>query len=189
MTPPASGFMADSSMPGTLSLRVTARVAPDLWQLRLRRSDPRQHKAVGEALGGILPEALAIAELPRGAALWTGPGEWMLEGDFGAAAPLVEPAAMGPWLLLRIGSGLVRHDLEGSACEILLSKGCGIDLHPDGFPPGRCVRTLFAGMALVIARFGLDRFSLYCELSLAGHLRGWLEEACAEFGTDWEEAR
>ena len=55
--------------------------------------------------------------------------------------------------------------------------GCGIDMHPNAFMTGQCVRTHFANVALLIVAVEDDYFNLYVDRSLARYLRDWLSKA------------
>jgi sarcosine oxidase subunit gamma len=70
----------------------------------------------------------------------------------------------------------------------LLSKGCGLDLHPRFFAPDQCARTRFAQIPVVIDCLnGPSRFELYVARSHLSYLHSWLVDAAAEFDVSASE--
>lgn len=69
-------------------------------------------------------------------------------------------------------------EVAGPSVRDVLSKGCGIDLHPRTLFAGRCVRTRFAQIPLVIDCVqDPDRFELYAGRSYTHYLKDWLLDA------------
>jgi sarcosine oxidase subunit gamma len=78
--------------------------------------------------------------------------------------------------------GLTAFRLQGPLTRELLSKGCGLDLHPQSLPPGRCARTRLAQIPVVMDF--LDDSSdidLYVARSYGAYLHSWLTDAAAEW--------
>jgi sarcosine oxidase subunit gamma len=71
--------------------------------------------------------------------------------------------------------------MQGRVAREVLSKGCGLDLHPHTFPAGRCARTRFAGLAVTLDCVQPERFELYVARSYSSYLHAWLLDAGAEF--------
>ncbi|HKU16004.1 MAG TPA: sarcosine oxidase subunit gamma family protein [Steroidobacteraceae bacterium] len=72
--------------------------------------------------------------------------------------------------------------LRGRAMREVLSKGCGLDLHPLAFPPGRCARTRFAHIPLIVEHVDDGQgFDLHVARSYARWLADWLRDAALEF--------
>jgi sarcosine oxidase subunit gamma len=81
-----------------------------------------------------------------------------------------------------LSSGLKALRLEGPESREVLSKGCGLDLHPRVFPPGRCTRTRLAQLAVILdCNSSAPRFDLYVGRSYFSWLHAWLKDAAAEF--------
>ena len=59
----------------------------------------------------------------------------------------------------------------------VLAMGCGIDLHPDVFQTGQCVRTNFAMVPLFIVAVGDNQFDLYLDRSFTHYLVDWCNDA------------
>jgi hypothetical protein len=64
-----------------------------------------------------------------------------------------------------LSCGLRALRLEGPTTRELLSKGCGLDLHPDSFPAGRCTRTRLASFIAAI----LSRASISTSVAATSH--------------------
>jgi sarcosine oxidase, subunit gamma len=134
--------------------------------------------------------ALSDAELPRkvgttvpGAVrvLCIAPTEWLVISHVQGASNLRE--AFSPGLLAEGGvlvdltDGIAAFEVEGAAARDVLAQGCGLDFHAKSFPPGRCARTRFAQIAVVIDCIDESRFELYVSRSYAHYLQAWLLDA------------
>jgi len=131
---------------------------------------------VGAALAG---SALGAELLPAIFALCLGPGEWFLL-SFEQPAQQLLAALARPHpsaVLVDLTAALATFELSGSSTRDLLAMGCGLDLHPSSFPPGRCARTRFAQIALIVHCRGATRFELHVGRSYAGYLEEWLRDA------------
>ena len=109
-------------------------------------------------------------------AFWLAPGQWLLVGQ--DRAP---PSTVG--FVSEVGDGLAVFELSGPAARDILAMGCALDLDGPGLAPGRCARTNFAELhVLLYAHGSRDRFRLHVERQFALHLAEWLEcaaTACA----------
>lgn len=114
-------------------------------------------------------------------ACWLGPDQWLLASDTQPAVTLIGKVngalsaqlhAVTDW-----SSGYACIELKGSAARTVLAMGCGVDMHPQAFKAGQCVRTLFAGVSLLIVAVSANGFELYLERSLAGYFETWLAAA------------
>jgi len=138
--------------------------------------------------------ALAGLELPSqvGATLSSpirtlcvGPGEWLIMSHKYQASrlrELLEPdLAKYGLALVDLTDGLAGLDILGGATREVLSKGCGLDLHPRSFPVGRCARTRFAQIPAVVECLDEQRFELHVARSYLQYLHSWLLDAAIEF--------
>lgn len=136
--------------------------------------------------GRILPNEVGATLAGSMGVLCIGPGDWLVVSR-GYTDPAVrqeiEPDAQKEGLVLvDLSDGLAGLGLRGSATRELLSKGCGLDLHPGNFPAGRCARTRFAQIPVVVACLDEDfRFELYVGRSYLQYLHDWLTDAAVEF--------
>lgn len=118
--------------------------------------------------------------------LCLGPAEWLVISRERAGSRLreqFEPEAIEQGLaLVDLSDGLAGLDVQGAAARDLLSKGCGLDLHPRYFAAGQCARTRFAQIPVVIDCLDeAPRFALYVARSYRQYLHAWLSDAAAEF--------
>jgi sarcosine oxidase, subunit gamma len=115
-------------------------------------------------------------------ALCTSPQEWLLvlsRTDVtrlrGAVASELSRQGLA---LVDLTPGLRILELRGPATREILSKSCGLDLHPQIFGVGQCARTRFANIPVVIdSTQATDAFDLYVAHSYLAYLRSWLEDA------------
>src|SRR4051812_8511189 len=97
-------------------------------------------------VGGILQGPMRV--------LCLGPGDWLIVSHEHTGSSM--RAHFAPDLseqglaLVDLTDGLAALEVSGSAAREVLSKGCGLDFHPRSFPPGRCARTRFAQIPVVI---------------------------------------
>lgn len=170
----------------TAAVRITA--VDNISSLRLTSWLP-EYTAGGKSV------TLAGRELPsqvggvlRGPMrfLCVGPAEWLIVSHQHHAMIVrheIEPdLPKHGFALVDLTDGLAKLEIRGSAAREVLSKGCGLDFHPRTFPPGRCARTRFAQIPLVIDCLDEEPlFELYVARSSFQYLHSWLIDAAAEF--------
>lgn len=120
-------------------------------------------------------------------ALCIGPREWLMvsqEVDASSVRKHIEPELAQRGLVwVDLTDGLAVLEVRGSAARRLLSKGCGLDLHPRSFPVGHCARTRFAQIPVVLECVDqMPRFELYVARSYLHYVHAWLSDASVEFG-------
>ena len=112
---------------------------------------------------------------------WLGPDQWLLTSESESAEDIlstIDSALSGQlYAATDMSSGLVYLSLSGPAARTVLAMGCGIDMHPDSFTVGQCVRTRFAQVPVFMVATGDLEFNLYVDRSYANHLHEWL--SCA----------
>jgi sarcosine oxidase subunit gamma len=103
--------------------------------------------------------------------LWLGPDEWLVVGepdDVDAIRHDLEETLSGHHhSILDVSSNRIVFELV-DALEIL-STGCGLDLHPSRWRPGRCAQTLF-GQTQVILHQRDERTRVFVRPSFAGYV-------------------
>ena len=134
----------------------------------------------------LLPERVGeTAEGANTVALCIGPGDWLIVSDTSDATALrqrVEGATRDVEITtVDLTDGLAVLEVSGPVARELLAKGCGLDLDPAGFSGGRCARTRFAQVSVVIHCRGHATFTLYVARSYASYLDSWLRDAAIEF--------
>lgn len=140
-------------------------------------------------LGGALPLAPGMAMAVGDAfVLWLAPDRWLMVGPDPEGGRRMEDGlrkAMAGVAVAITDQSQARAVLraQGAAWRSLLSKGCGLDLHPRGVMPGRCASTRMAHVpALMHALPGGDAVDLYVPRSYARTFWEWLTDAAAEYG-------
>ena len=72
-------------------------------------------------------------------------------------------------------------NITGAHSRDLLAKGCGLDLHPRAFGPGRCAKTILAKAGVIIRQVDdSPSFDVIVRRSVADYLARWLEDAAQE---------
>lgn len=136
--------------------------------------------------GWELPSQVGVTLSGPMRVLCVGPGEWLIMSHEYPASlrERIEPDLPKHGLaLVDLTDGLAGLDVRGCAAREVLSKGCGLDLHPRGFPAQWCARTRFAQIPLVIECLDSPpRFELHVARSYFHYLHTWLIDAAAEFG-------
>lgn len=117
--------------------------------------------------------------------LWLGPDEWLVTSPRGEAPDLIGRLrrAVGERRAAIVDLSASRAIIEigGKRARTLLQKGCGIDLHPRVFGPGRCAQTLFAKLPVIIDQTGAAPvYRLFVRRSAARWLAQWLIDAAEE---------
>lgn len=144
--------------------------------------------AVKNSFGLDLPSKPAIVSAKTHAAVWAGPGQWLLiaedrAGFTDALVPLSDVAAVADQ-----SSGRAALRLSGERVRDALAKGCMLDLHPAAFPVGMTALTSIAhiGVHLWRAEDGPEGavFEIMVARSFAGSFWSWLSVSAAEFGCE-----
>ena len=168
---------------------VTLRERPFLGYLNLRgnSADSAFADAAAKALGVALPQTPNTTEGHDDLAVfWLGPDEWLLVTEPDAQLELAQRLEA-----TFEGQHVAVTDVTGSQCAItvtgphardLLAKGCGLDLHPRSFGPGRCAQTLLAKSSVLICHWDESpAFEVFVRRSFADHLWNWLRAAARSF--------
>ncbi len=112
------------------------------------------------------------------ACYWLGPDQWLLTSTSKSVADImtnIDSALSGHlFAATDLSSGYVCFTLDGQGSRTLLAMGCGIDMHPEAFTTGQCVRTRFAQVPLLIVAIGEVEFELYVDRSYADYLSEWI---------------
>lgn len=98
--------------------------------------------------------------------LWLGPDEWLVMG--------AEPEALhGHHSIVDVSANRRVLELTGNDRVELLSKGCGLDLHPRSWREGNCAQTLL-GHVPVVLQERRDATRVIVRPSFATWLIEWL---------------
>ncbi len=162
---------------------VTSLPPAGLIALRGRPDDRAFLDAVAGVLGAAPPVEPNTAVLGPPAIHWLQPTSWLVvaspEGVEGLAARLRE-AVGASGAVVDVSDARVGYAVAGPDAVRLLSKGCGLDLHPRVFPAGRSALTAFAQLhTLIVKRDEAPTFHLYVARSVQRHLEAWFQAAGA----------
>jgi sarcosine oxidase subunit gamma len=156
--------------------------------LRAAATDSVLMAALGAALGFALPlepnRASGAGEI---CALWLGPDEWLITtppgGEADMMARLTEAVRGRHGAVTEVSDGRTVICLSGARAREVLAKGCGLDLHPRLFGPGRCAQSALARAAVIVHQIDeRPSYELYVDASFAAYLWAWLEDAAGEYG-------
>lgn len=154
------------------------------------RGDPADRGfrwGVAAGLGLNPPTAPCTFHSGRGRALyWLGPDEWLALAPSAAADPeaALREAIDERFSVVDVSGGYALFNLAGPQAGEVLRKSSPYDFHPSAFAPGRCVQTVFAKAAALVAANADGGFDLMVRSSYAAYLRRWIADAAAEYGFD-----
>lgn len=147
-------------------------------------------EAVRQVLGINLParpQQLTLCDDGVSSLQWLSPDEWLLIVPFGQAynIELELRAALGDAsvAISEVSGGQTLLELSGDADALqqLLMKSVIYDTHPQHFPPGKGVTTVFAKTSLILRRPDDSRWELVVRRSFADYVYRWLLDAGDEF--------
>jgi sarcosine oxidase subunit gamma len=148
--------------------------------------DPAFASGVHKALGMELPAALTLVASGESSLQWMGPDEWLLivpTGEEFATEQKLRDALAGLHIsIVNVSGGQSILELTGPKVRQVLMKSTSYDVHPDNFPVGKAVGTVFAKSQLVIRRTGEETWELLIRRSFADYWWLWLQDAAAEYG-------
>jgi sarcosine oxidase subunit gamma len=148
--------------------------------------DPAFAAGVHKALGMELPAALTLVSSGESSLQWMGPDEWLLivpTGEEFATEQKLREALAGLHIsIVNVSGGQSILELSGPKVRQVLMKSTSYDVHPDNFPVGKAVGTVFAKSQLMIRRTGEETWELLIRRSFADYWWLWLQDAAAEYG-------
>lgn len=149
--------------------------------------------ALAGPLGLALPGEPLRVEGTGCAALWAGPGQWMLLAQGARAASLereVAAAAAGLGAVAAVGDGRGILVASGPRVRDALAKGIALDLDSRVFPAGRTALTMASMIDVqVTALDDTPSYELMLFRGFAGSFWHWLEASSVEYGLDIAEPR
>lgn len=173
---------------GRKNAGVTVREKKLLGHLTIRGygHDAAFAAGVHKALGIELPGALQVIVKGETSLQWLGPDEWLLivpSGEEFAAEQNLR-AALGELhiQIVNVSGGQQILELSGPNVRDVLMKSTSYDVHPNNFPVGKAVGTVFAKSQLVIRHTAEDTWELLIRRSFSDYWWLWLQDASAEFG-------
>ena len=177
---------------GRKNAGVTLRERKFLGHITLRGDghNPEFAAGVHKALGLELPVALTVVANKDMSLQWVGPDEWLLivpGGQELAAEQKLRAALEGQHIqVVNVSGGQSLLELRGPNVRDVMMKSTSYDVHPNNFPVGKAVGTVFAKSQLVIRRTAEDTWELVIRRSFADYWWLWLQDASAEYGLSIE---
>ena len=112
--------------------------------------------------------------------LWLGPDEWLLVAAPGSTPALVEELERAldglHHSVVEVSADRAVIELSGEERRELLSRGCGLDLHPRSWRDGRCAQTLLARVPVLLQERERDT-RVFVRASFSHHLVDWLQQS------------
>ncbi|HKS15330.1 MAG TPA: sarcosine oxidase subunit gamma family protein [Pseudomonas sp.] len=177
---------------GRKNAGVTLREKKFLGHLTIRGNghDAAFASGVAKALGLELPVALTVVANGDTSLQWVGPDEWLLivpAGQEFEAEQKLRAALEGQHIqVVNVSGGQSLLELRGPNVRDVLMKSTSYDVHPNNFPVGKAVGTVFAKSQLVIRRTAEDTWELVIRRSFSDYWWLWLQDASAEYGLSIE---
>jgi sarcosine oxidase subunit gamma len=135
-----------------------------------------------------------VGEGERSEILWLAPESWLVLLSGGQEEVISRrlkqafvAGGVGSAAVIDQSDSRVVFHLYGPNARNLLEKGCALDLHPSAMPPGRCARTLIAGMSILLqtlqgdSRVGPVVYRVLVANSTASSFVKWLVCGCEAY--------
>jgi sarcosine oxidase, subunit gamma len=158
-----------------------------LVNLRIDPSNATARAAAEAAVGIALPVQPNHAIDGAGrSVLWLGPDEYLVVTEAGSEAGLAESLRQAlrdhHAAVTDVSDGRTTIEIAGRHARDVIAKGCGLDLHPRVFGPGRCAQTGLAKARVILRQTDpAPVFEIFVERSHAEYLWLWLKDATREF--------
>jgi sarcosine oxidase, subunit gamma len=168
--------------------RVVLRERAMLGHLILRDGAIVLDEAVRRVLGFGLPgrpNTLTQDDDGQRSIQWLSPDEWLVivpgGEEFALESKLREALGDAHYAIVNVSGGQTLIELEGECARELLMKSTPYDVHPEAFPVGKGVTTVFAKANLILRRRSEQRWELVLRRSFADYCYRWILDAGAEY--------
>ena len=156
------------------------------FNLRGNPSNDGFRQIIEAALELSLPAANSFVENDGYQVYWMGPDEWLIVTNEAPKDSQTSLDNLAGNVLNDLSGGQLLLEISGTAAELLLSKGCPLDLSENAFPAGACAQTSLAKASVLVARARTgDAFRLVVRRSFADYLARWLAHAGKTPGIDF----
>ncbi|MCE0732319.1 sarcosine oxidase subunit gamma family protein [Halomonas sp. G15] len=195
MESPLSVAFDTGSVPAATSgSRVLLKEQAFLGHLILRGGAIVLDEAVRKVLGISLPGqplGLALDASGERSVQWLSPDEWLVIVPGGEELDIEQRLrdALGDahYAIVDVSGGQTLVELSGEKARELLMKSTPYDVHPEAFPVGKGVTTVFAKANLILRRPTEERWELVLRRSFADYVYRWILDAGAEYAIGVEE--
>ncbi|WP_462379900.1 sarcosine oxidase subunit gamma [Pseudomonas sp. Marseille-QA0892] len=173
---------------GPAGAGVTLREKALLGHLTLRGDsrDTGFAEGVHRALGLELPAALCVVSQGDRSIQWMSPDEFLIivpRGEEFRVEQDLRAALDGQHIqVVNVSGGQTILELSGPKARDVLMKSTSYDVHPNTFPVGKAVGSIFAKSSLYIRHIGQDTYELLVRRSFADYTWAWLQDASGEYG-------
>lgn len=189
MESPLSVAFNTDSVPATKAdSRVLLKEQAFLGHLILRGGAIVLDEAVRKVLGISLPAqplGLVLDASGERSVQWLSPDEWLVivpgGEEFELEQQLRDALGDAHYAIVDVSGGQTLIELEGDKARELLMKSTPYDVHPDAFPVGKGVTTVFAKANLILRRPSEHRWELVLRRSFADYCYRWILDAGAEY--------
>ncbi|GHB01372.1 sarcosine oxidase subunit gamma [Modicisalibacter luteus] len=188
-SPLAWSFHRRGTPPREASAGVTLREKAFLGHLILRGGAIVLDEAVREVLGITLParpNTLALDNSGERSIQWLSPDEWLVivpgGEEFALEGRLRKALGQAHYSIVNVSGGQTVLTLRGEKAREVLMKSTPYDVHPQAFPVGKGVTTVFAKASVVLRRPTEEGWELVVRRSFADYCYRWLLDAAAEYG-------
>ncbi|RUR54298.1 sarcosine oxidase subunit gamma [Vreelandella populi] len=148
-------------------------------------------EAVRATLGMSLPakpNALEHDDSGERSIQWLSPDEWLVivpgGEEFALERSLRQVLGDAHYSIVNASGGQTILTLSGDNAREVLMKSTSYDVHPNAFPVGKGVTTVFAKATVVLRRPSETHWELVVRRSFADYCYRWLLDASAEYGID-----
>ncbi|GAB2783934.1 sarcosine oxidase subunit gamma family protein [Halomonas shantousis] len=179
--------------PREASAGVTLREHAFLGHLILRGGAIVLDEAVREVLGIALParpNTLTLDEGGERSIQWLAPDEWLVivpgGEEFTLERRLREALGQAHFSIVNVSGGQSVLTLRGENAREVLMRSTPYDVHPQAFPVGKGVTTVFAKASVVLRRPSETHWELVIRRSFADYCYRWLLDAATEYGVTVE---
>ncbi|WP_282041171.1 sarcosine oxidase subunit gamma [Halomonas alimentaria] len=193
-SPLSVAFNTGSVPAATSGSRVLLKEQAFLGHLILRGGAIVLDEAVRKVLGISLPgQPLGLALDANGerSVQWLSPDEWLVIVPGGEELDIEQRLrdALGDahYAIVDVSGGQTLVELSGEKARELLMKSTPYDVHPEAFPVGKGVTTVFAKANLILRRPTEERWELVLRRSFADYVYRWILDAGAEYAIGVEE--
>lgn len=163
--------------------RLQISVAPTHAVVRLKawRTDGAPPGRAIEIGGRMLPGTVGTTANGEPRLLCLGPGDWLAVSGVVSGGTLTkhlnQDRQRQDIAVVDVSHGLTNLKVAGPGWRDLLSRGCGLDLHPRALPMNHCAQTRLAMLAVILDHRQEDAIEVYVTRSYRVHLQNWLGDA------------